>query len=44
MTPTGKAYYPKLVWVTHSKFKRREMRRGDYGLEINHIEFSLASI
>ncbi len=29
-TPTGKRYYPKLVWVTLSKYKKRLERRRKY--------------
>lgn len=41
LTPTGKAYYPKLIWVTHNKFKRREARRQTKGLDITRMGFTL---
>lgn len=41
LTPSGKAYYPKLVWVTQNKFKRRADRRLIVGLEIRDMGFTL---
>lgn len=41
LTPSGMAYYPKLVWVTHNKFKRRSERRLARGLEISGMGFGL---
>ena len=44
LTPSGKQYYPKLVWATQSKFKRRAFRQRNYDIEIDQIVFSLTSI
>lgn len=41
LTPTGKAYYPKLIWVTHNKFNQRATRRVIKGLDISDVSFTL---
>lgn len=41
LTPSGKTYYPKLVWVSRSKFNRRTTRQKDKVLRISRIEFCL---
>lgn len=41
LSPSGKAYYPKLVWVTHHKFKQRATRRVIKGLDLSHMGFTL---
>jgi hypothetical protein len=40
-TPSGKAYYPKLVWVTYDKFNRRAKRSIAQDLNINEMKFRL---
>lgn len=42
LTPSGKAYYPKLIWVTQNKFKRRTERSYRGGCDISDMRFSLA--
>lgn len=42
-TPSGKAYYPKLVWVTQKKYKRRNTR-STKKLEISNLAFKLKSV
>lgn len=41
LTPSGMAYYPKLVWVTHNKFMRRTTRRQLSRFKISVLGFSL---
>lgn len=41
LTPTGKAYYPKLVWVTQNNFKLRIKRRFDNEYVISDVRFSV---
>lgn len=40
-TPSGKAYYPKLVWVTQNKFKRRTARKLGIEPQIGKLTFNL---
>ena len=42
LTPSGKAYYPKLVWVTQRKFRQRLSRHSRKQLEIGSLIFLLA--
>ena len=41
LTPSGKAYYPKLVWVTQRKFRQRLSRHSRKQLEIGSLIFLL---
>ena len=41
LTPSGKAYYPKLVWMTQDKFKKRATRWQTKRLEISRLDFTL---
>lgn len=41
LTPSGKAYYPKLVWVTQHKFKERATRRVIKSLNFSRMGFTL---
>jgi hypothetical protein len=41
LSPSGKAYYPKLVWVTYDKFKRRVVRSQLSDIRINALGFLL---
>lgn len=41
LTPSGMAYYPKLVWVTHNKFMRRTTRRQLSDIKISGLGFSV---
>jgi DNA-binding transcriptional MerR regulator len=40
-SPSGLVYYPKLVWMAQSKFKRRAQRQGILSLEISQLGFTL---
>ena len=40
-TPSGKKYYPKLVWVTQNKFKRRSARSNSNHFEMINMVFNL---
>jgi hypothetical protein len=41
LTPSGKMYYPKLVWVTHNKFKHRAIRSLTIDMELNDMRYTL---
>jgi hypothetical protein len=41
LTPFGKAYYPKLVWVTQKKYKNRVLRQLIIGMDFNDIRWTL---
>lgn len=41
LTPSGKMYYSKLVWVTHKKFKHRAMRSLTIDMELNDMRCTL---
>ena len=41
LTPFGKTYYPKLVWVTHNKFKHRATRRLIIDMKLNDMRYTL---
>lgn len=41
LTPSGKMYYPKLVWVTHNKFSHRAIRQRLMDVKIHSITFTL---
>lgn len=38
-TPRGKTYYSELVFVTRSKFEKRNLRREEYKYEIKNMSF-----
>jgi hypothetical protein len=39
LTPSGIAYYPKLVWATRNKFMRRAIRSQLFKIKISGFEF-----
>jgi hypothetical protein len=41
LTPSGKKYYPKLVWVTQNKFKHRAIRHIIEDMEINDMRYTV---
>lgn len=41
-TPQGKTYYSELVFVTRSKFEKRNLRREEYKYEIKNMRFLIS--
>lgn len=41
LTPTGQQYYPKLVWVTLDKYKKRQARLDDIEISVDQDYFFL---
>ena len=39
LTPTGQQYYPKLVWVTLDKYKKRQARLDDIEISVDQDYF-----